>query len=60
MAVLVFDQFDNGQVSVRITADQLGRVIFLSPEADGKFGGTFDHVVVGQDIAVLVDYRSGA
>src|SRR6266540_1242944 len=50
-----FKQFDDGKVSVRVTAHQFCGVVFLPAKTDSQFLRALDDVVVGKDIAVLID-----
>ena len=43
----------HGQVGARIGADELGVKLLAAVHYDGEFGAALDHVIVGDEIAVL-------
>jgi len=52
---------DDGDVGLRVAADQLGREFTLIGERDRDVAGIFDDVGVGDDVALLcVDHDTGA
>ena len=55
----LFSQTDDGEIGVRIAADDHSRIIFLSTHADGKFLRSGDDVVVRQNVSLLVQNRTG-
>ncbi len=51
---------DDGEVGLRVGADDAARVLSLRSEADGDAVGSLDDVEVGEDVAALVDDHAGA
>src|SRR5215207_3516870 len=51
---------EDGEVGVRVAADDARRVGLVAAEADGDLVGALDDVEVGQDVPLVVDDGAGA